>query len=373
MDGNQDLYIDPAAGGLARRLTDDPGRRHACPAGRPTGARVLFARCAPGTGSSARCRRRAGRRAACARTTRSSTRRTSRRTGGRSPSSRTLDGAGVGSWLLDAGDGRGARPGAPRRRTRSWATRLEPGRAAASCSPRTGGSATRSTSWTSRTGEARRISPLHRGRLRAAVQPGRPPRRLREPRPSRRARAASSSTTSPSDEERVLVDWPALNYDPAYSPDGSEIAFASNITGEYAIYRQRLADGKLLARDASVRARRAIPTTARRADLSRRGATARARAQVRRRAARCPRRRPPSAPRARPARPGRPISSTGTNTMLPGNREVLDRLVLHRLRPRSPSRSAAPRRAPSRRGPSESLLLVEADPDPGRERRARSR
>jgi len=47
-----------------------------------------------------------------------------------------------------------------------------------------------------------------------------------------------------SGEERVLVDWPALNYDPAYSADGSELAFASNITGEYAIYRQRLADGQ---------------------------------------------------------------------------------------------------------------------------------
>lgn len=45
-------------------------------------------------------------------------------------------------------------------------------------------------------------------------------------------------------KEKVLVDWPALNYDPAYSPDGSEIAFASNITGEYAIYRQRLSDGR---------------------------------------------------------------------------------------------------------------------------------
>jgi Tol biopolymer transport system component len=44
--------------------------------------------------------------------------------------------------------------------------------------------------------------------------------------------------------EKVLVDWPALNYDPAYSPDGSELAFASNITGEYAIYRYRLSDGK---------------------------------------------------------------------------------------------------------------------------------
>jgi Tol biopolymer transport system component len=45
-------------------------------------------------------------------------------------------------------------------------------------------------------------------------------------------------------EETVLVDWPALNYDPAYSPDGSELAFASNVTGEYAIYRQRLSDGQ---------------------------------------------------------------------------------------------------------------------------------
>jgi Tol biopolymer transport system component len=44
--------------------------------------------------------------------------------------------------------------------------------------------------------------------------------------------------------ETTLVSWPALNYDPVYSPDGSELAFASNITGEYAIYRQRLSDGK---------------------------------------------------------------------------------------------------------------------------------
>lgn len=47
-----------------------------------------------------------------------------------------------------------------------------------------------------------------------------------------------------SGEERALVSWPALNYDPVYSPDGSELAFASNITGEYAVYRQRLADGR---------------------------------------------------------------------------------------------------------------------------------
>jgi hypothetical protein len=43
---------------------------------------------------------------------------------------------------------------------------------------------------------------------------------------------------------RVLVDWPALNYDLAYSPDGEEVAFASNITGEWVIYRQRISDGR---------------------------------------------------------------------------------------------------------------------------------
>jgi TolB protein len=45
-------------------------------------------------------------------------------------------------------------------------------------------------------------------------------------------------------EETVLVDWPALNYDPVYSPDGTELAFASNITGEWVLYRQRLSDKK---------------------------------------------------------------------------------------------------------------------------------
>jgi Tol biopolymer transport system component len=44
--------------------------------------------------------------------------------------------------------------------------------------------------------------------------------------------------------QKTLVDWPALNYDPVYSADGAELAFASNLTGEYQIYRLRLSDGK---------------------------------------------------------------------------------------------------------------------------------
>jgi len=44
--------------------------------------------------------------------------------------------------------------------------------------------------------------------------------------------------------QKALVEWPALNYDPVYSADGAELAFASNMTGEYQIYRLRLSDGK---------------------------------------------------------------------------------------------------------------------------------
>ena len=47
-----------------------------------------------------------------------------------------------------------------------------------------------------------------------------------------------------SGSERPLVSWPALNYDPVYSPDGTELAFASNVDGRFSIYRQRLVDGK---------------------------------------------------------------------------------------------------------------------------------
>jgi Tol biopolymer transport system component len=63
-----------------------------------------------------------------------------------------------------------------------------------------------------------------------------------------RSRLKTTSTIVEHDlasgRERTLVDWPGLNYDPAPSPDGSEIAFASTVTGAFQVYRLRLSDGK---------------------------------------------------------------------------------------------------------------------------------
>ncbi len=93
------------------------------------------------------------------------------------------------------------------------------------------------------TGKARRISPLTSGGCEARFS--RDSRKLvyvsrGHMRPTSRLVEHDLATG----EERTLVAWPALTYDPVYSPDGSEVAFASNIAGSYAIYRQRLSDGQ---------------------------------------------------------------------------------------------------------------------------------
>jgi Tol biopolymer transport system component len=93
------------------------------------------------------------------------------------------------------------------------------------------------------TGEARRLSPLTSG----GCEPRFSPDGKKVVYVSRRHLGDTSRLVEhdlATDDEKALVDWPAFNYDPAYSPDGSEIAFASNITGEYVLYRQRLSDGQ---------------------------------------------------------------------------------------------------------------------------------
>jgi TolB protein len=93
------------------------------------------------------------------------------------------------------------------------------------------------------TGQGRRLSPLHRG----GCEPRFSPDGAHVVYVDRGHLGDTSLLTEidvVSGARRTLVDWPALNYDPAYSPDGTEIAFASNVTGEYAIYRQRLSDGR---------------------------------------------------------------------------------------------------------------------------------
>ncbi|HYU44469.1 MAG TPA: hypothetical protein VEQ84_20155, partial [Vicinamibacteria bacterium] len=93
------------------------------------------------------------------------------------------------------------------------------------------------------TGEARRISPLHRGGCEPRFSPD-GGRVIYVDRGHLGETSLLTEIDLLSGARKTIVDWPALNYDPAYSPDGTEIAFASNITGEYAIYRQRLSDGK---------------------------------------------------------------------------------------------------------------------------------
>jgi Tol biopolymer transport system component len=95
-----------------------------------------------------------------------------------------------------------------------------------------------------RSGRAERISPLGSG----ACEPrfsndGRSVAYVRREHLTRsRSRIVEHDLAS--GEERVLVEWPGLNYDPAYAPGGGEIAFASTAAGEFAIYRLRLGDGR---------------------------------------------------------------------------------------------------------------------------------
>lgn len=93
------------------------------------------------------------------------------------------------------------------------------------------------------TGRERRLSPVHKGGCEPRFSPdGR--KVVYVSRGHLRPRSKLVEHDLATHEERVLVDWPALNYDPVYAPDGSELAFASDISGTFQIYRQRLGDGR---------------------------------------------------------------------------------------------------------------------------------
>jgi Tol biopolymer transport system component len=240
VDGNQDLYTVPSTGGLARRLTDDPAH-DMLPRFTHDGSGVLFASDRTGKWQIWEVATEGG----AARRVR--TNEAVEYQVDESPDGRTLaflsNENGPESLLLMPRAG-----GAARLLVRHGANTIMGN---PDWSP-DGKQITFSSNWRvghqiyvadAATGEARRISPLHRG----GCEPRFSPDGQHVIYVDRGHLGETSLLTEidlRSGERKAIVDWPALNYDPAYAPDGSEIAFASNITGEYAIYRQRLADGK---------------------------------------------------------------------------------------------------------------------------------
>jgi Tol biopolymer transport system component len=240
VDGNQDLYLVPATGGVPRRLTDDPGH-DMLPRFTHDGRAVLFASDRTGTwqiwevgaeGGVARRLRANG---------------FTEYQVDESPDGRTLaflsnDGGPESLFLMPRAGG-------------DLRLLVRHGAHTIMGNPDWSADGTRitfSSNWRVghqiyvalvATGETSRLSPLHRGGCEPRFRPdGR--RVIYVDRGHLGETSRLTEIDLASGERKTVVDWAALNYDPAYSPDGSEIAFASNITGEYAIYRQRLADGR---------------------------------------------------------------------------------------------------------------------------------
>ena len=238
--GNQDLYTIPSTGGVARRLTDDPAH-DMLPRFTHDGSGVLFASDrsgrwqiweVPAEGGAARR----------VRTNEATEYQVDESADGRTLAFLSNEKGPESLFLLPRAGG------AARLLVRHGANTIMGN---PDWSP-DGTQITFSSNWRvghqiyvadAGTGEARRISPLHRG----GCEPRWSPDGRRVIYVDRGHLGDTSLLTEidvASGARKTIVDWPAFNYDPAYAPDGSEIAFASNITGEYAIYRQRLADGK---------------------------------------------------------------------------------------------------------------------------------
>jgi Tol biopolymer transport system component len=94
-------------------------------------------------------------------------------------------------------------------------------------------------------GEERRLSPLTSGGCEPRFRPDGEAVAYVRRRHATRHRSWIVEHDLATGEERELVSWAARNYDPVYSSDGGEIAFASTLADDtYAIYRMRLGDGR---------------------------------------------------------------------------------------------------------------------------------
>jgi Tol biopolymer transport system component len=237
---NQDLYVQPAAGGLERRLTDDPAV-DALPRWSRDGRRVIFSSKrtgewqlyeVPAEGGRARRLRENG---------------AVEYQADESPDGRTLaflSNLGGAEWLWRWARGTGA-----------VEALVKHGRRSVLGNPHFSPDGRRivfSSNWRighqiyiveAATGEESRVSPFLSGGCEPRFSPdGTKVVYVSRGHLSEKSRLVEHDLGS--GQERVLVEWPALNYDPVYSPDGSELAFASNITGDWAVFRQRISDGK---------------------------------------------------------------------------------------------------------------------------------
>jgi Tol biopolymer transport system component len=239
-NGNQDLYVVPVSGGIARRLTDHPAS-DGLPRFTPDGRSVVYSSDrdghfqlwqVPATGGEPRRLRKNA---------------FTEWQADVSPDGRSLaylsnEGGPEGLWRMDLASGSTRRLVLHGNRTIFGNPHWSPD----------GRRITFSSNWRvghqiwvadATTGEAERISGVSEGGCEPRFHPdGKRVVYVRRGLMSEKSRLLEHDLET--GEKRVLIDWPAMNYDPVYSPDGSEVAFASNITGEWVVYRQRLADGK---------------------------------------------------------------------------------------------------------------------------------